>query len=92
MIYPNSYASDSGFRPGDFVISSVNAGILKKYGIDGTVKDFKDRVKKSRNYKVIVTGGAGYSCHTRVYNSKDFVKPTVQPTKVVNSDYWWNNL
>ena len=92
MIYPNSYASDSRFCPGDFVISSVNAGMLKKYGIDSTVKDFKERVKKSCNYKVIITGGAGYSCHTRVYNFNDFIKPAVNPAKVVNSNYWWNEI
>ena len=93
MLYGNSYRSDSDYKSGDFVLSSVNSADLKKYGITGTVKDFKAKVKKSKNYKVIVTGGAGHSCHTRIYNYNDFVnQPQVQPSGFVSFDYWWNRL
>ncbi len=91
MVYANSYSTDSNFKPGDFVLSSVNSTMLKKYGIKESVKDFKARVKNSRNYKVIVTGGAGYSCHTRVYNYEDFKQSgLLKPVKPIPFDFWWN--
>lgn len=71
--YSNSYFSDSGYRPGDFVLSGVNKENLNKYGIAMTVKEFKDLVGRSGKYKTVMTGGsaAGYR-HTQVYNYNDF--------------------
>ncbi len=73
MSYSNSYRSDSNYRTGDFVLSSVNSADLKRYGITDSVENFKTMVKKSRNYKVIITGGHRYRRHTFVYNYRDFV-------------------
>lgn len=70
--YSNSYFSDRNYRPGDFVLSGVNKNELKRYGIDMTVKAFKNFVCRSAKYKTIVTGGLGCSRHTRVYNYNDF--------------------
>lgn len=91
MLYSNSYYSDSNFKPGDFVLSSVNSADLVKYGIKGSVKDFKERVKKSKKYKVIETGGNGYRRHTFVYNFNDFIHTAVVTNPVINYDYWWND-
>lgn len=70
--YSNSYFSDRSYENGDFILSRVTKCDLSYHGIDMTVKDFKDIVKKSRKYKVILTGGAGYTSHTKVYNFKNF--------------------
>ena len=91
MLYSNSYYSDSNFKPGDFVLSSVNSADLVKYGIKGSVKDFKAMVKQSKKYKVIETGGSGYRRHTFVYNFHDFVHASPVTNPVINYDYWWND-
>ena len=90
MLYSNSYYNDSNFRAGDFVLSSVNSADLAKYGIKGSVKDFKAKVKQSKNYKVIITGGNGHRRHTFVYNFFDFVNASAVTNPVINYNYWWN--
>lgn len=68
----NSYFSDSGYKSGDFVLSKVSAEDLKRNNITMKLKDFKQLVKRSSKYKIIITGGCLNYRRTRVYNFKDF--------------------
>lgn len=70
--YSNSYFSDKNYKPGDFVLSNVNKDDLVHYQINMKVKDFKELVKKSNKYKVILTGGLLSYRRTKVYNYNDF--------------------
>lgn len=72
--YSNSYRSDRHFRDGDFVLSFVSKKKLDKYKINMKVKDFKEKVKKSKNYKTVFTGGGLNYRRTKVYNYNDFIK------------------
>ena len=69
-----SYVSHPSYRLGDFVLSYVSKKDLKRYGIDMSVKDFKECVRQSPKYKVIRTGSTNYQMkHTKVYNFYDFI-------------------
>ena len=68
----NSYFSDVGYQSGDFVLSRISAQDLKRYNITMKLKDFKELVRKSNKYKIIITGGCLNYRRTRVYNFKDF--------------------
>ena len=70
--YSNSYFSDEHHKYGDFVLSSVTKSDLDRFKIKKTVKDFKNQVKKSTNYKTILTGGGGNWRKTKVYSYFDF--------------------
>lgn len=70
--YSNSVFSDMSYRSGDFCLSSVNKEELARYNIDIKVKDFKEIVKKSSNFKTILTGGRCSYRRTKVYNYNDF--------------------
>ena len=72
MNYSNSFFSDRNWEYGDFVLSKVTKNDLRHHGIDMSVKDFKESVKKSNKYKVIFTGGCLNYRRTRVYNFKNF--------------------
>ena len=47
-------------RDSIFKISDVNARFLKKHGIKSTVKDFKCKVRKSKPFARVPTGGTRY--------------------------------
>lgn len=70
--YYNSHFSDRNYKDGDFVLSSLCKRDLEKYNINMKVRDFKNYVKKSRNYKTILTGGGLNYRRTKVYNFYDF--------------------
>ena len=70
--YSNSHFSDEHNKYGDFVISSVSKNDLDRFNINMTVKDFKNKVKGSKNYKIVLTGGGGNYRKTKVYNYFDF--------------------
>lgn len=70
--YSNSHFSDRYHKSGDFVLSGVTKNDLTRYGIKMKVKDFKNIVKKSNNFKIVLTGGGLNYRKTRVYNYNNF--------------------
>lgn len=70
--YSNSYFSDEHYKYGDFVLSYVTKSDLDRFDIRMSVKDFKNQVKRSTNYRIILTGGVGTYRKTKVYNYFDF--------------------
>ena len=70
--YSHSYFSDINYKSGDFVLSGVNKKDISRYKIDMKVKEFKELVKKSSKYKIILTGGCLRFRRTKVYNYNDF--------------------
>ena len=68
----NSYFSDEHYKYGDFVLSDIRKKHLCHFNINMSVKDFKELVKKSNKYKVILTGGNLNFRKTKVYNYYDF--------------------
>ena len=71
------YKADSRVTENHFVISEVNRGFLDHYGINDTVEDFKDKVRKSARYFIVMTGNSKRGVQqTRVYNIKDFMEVT----------------
>lgn len=70
--FSNSYFSDRNYKSGDFVLSEVNKKSLSRYKINMKVKDFKELVRKSGKYKLILTGGGLRFRRTKVYNYNDF--------------------
>ena len=46
---------------------------MKKNKINGTIKDFKDLVRRTRSYKKVLTGGTRYPMRkTPLYRISDF--------------------
>jgi len=71
--YSNSYFSDDSYKSGDFVLSRVSKKDLENYGIKINLNDFKQKVKKSNRFKIILTGGGLHYRKTKVYNFNDFI-------------------
>lgn len=58
-----------------FILSDINSIFLKKYNIACSVKEFKEKVKKSVPERVILTGNGAYGYkHTKLYNIRNFVR------------------
>lgn len=58
-----------------FILSDINSLFLRKHNIDCSVKEFKEKVKKSSPEKVILTGNGAYGFkHTKLYNILNFVR------------------
>lgn len=56
-----------------FILSDVNAEFMKRHKLSGSVKDFKDKVRKSTPFTRVSTGGAGYNYRsTPLYRVTDF--------------------
>lgn len=56
-----------------FILSSIDAGFLKKHNIEGTVSSFKERVKKSKPFTRCRTGSVYYNFRsTPIYRISDF--------------------
>lgn len=70
--YSNSYFSDKDYKYGDFVLSDIKKKDLSRFDIKMSVKNFKELVKKSNNYKIVLTGGGLRFRKTKVYNYYDF--------------------
>lgn len=68
MYYATSYKDYLSYEIGDFVLSDVTKADLQKFNIQMSVKAFKAMCKKIGIYKIVLTGGAGYTKRTRVYN------------------------
>lgn len=70
-------ASDYYWRHSDrdnfFILSDVNAKFMKRHKISGSVKDFKDKVRKSKPFTRVNTGSASYNYRsTPLYRVTDF--------------------
>ncbi len=60
-------------RDNFFILSDVNAKFMKKHNLAGSVKDFKDKVRKSEPFTRVLTGSAGYNFRsTPLYRITDF--------------------
>ena len=58
-----------------FILSEVNSHFMKKHNLNGTVKDFKDKVRKSKPFTRVKTGSASYNYRsTPIYRVTDFKK------------------
>ena len=69
------YYWSHGDRDNFFILSDINSQFIKKYNLNCTVKDFKDRVRKSKPYTKVKTGSASYNYrYTPVYRVSDFLK------------------
>lgn len=62
-------------RDNFFILSDINAKFMKKHNLNGTVKYFKDTVRKSKPYTRVSTGSASYTFRsTPIYRVTDFKK------------------
>ena len=58
-----------------FILSDVNSRFMKRHNLNGSVKDFKDKVRKSKPYTKVKTGSASYNYRfTPIYRVTDFKK------------------
>ena len=72
-------ASDYYYARNDYLdifkLSDINSKFMRKHHISGTVKDFKDKVRKSKPFARVKTGNYRYNYRsTPLYNIKDFNK------------------
>lgn len=58
------------WKPGDFIISEVDANFLKQHKIDMKIKDFKTLVKMLEPRWIGLAGGCGKFRKVNVYNIK----------------------
>ena len=62
-------------RDNFFILSDVNSRFMKRHNLSGSVKDFKDKVRKSKPYTKVKTGSANYNYRfTPIYRVTDFKK------------------
>lgn len=58
-----------------FKLSDIDSKFMKRHHISGTVKEFKDKVRKSKPFAKVKTGNYRYNYRsTPLYNIKDFNK------------------
>ncbi len=56
-----------------FILSDINSRFIKRNSFSGTIKDFKEKVRKSKPYTKVVTGGTRYPMRkTPLYRISDF--------------------
>ena len=56
-----------------FILSDINSRFMKRNSFSGTIKDFKEKVRKSKPYTKVVTGGTRYPMRrTPLYRISDF--------------------
>lgn len=75
VVKTSRQASDYYWRNHDdyFILSDVDSKFLKYNNFEGTVADFKSRVRKSKPYTRVKTGSARYCFRsTPVYRIQDF--------------------
>lgn len=62
-------------RDNFFILSDVNSRFMKKHNLSGSVKDFKDKVRKTKPFTKVKTGSASYNYRfTPIYRVTDFKK------------------
>ena len=74
MYYGSSYFSDNRIRSNHFILSNVNVSFLRRNKITMKLEDFKTLVRKTQPAFIVMTGGAGFSRHTKVYDINQFKK------------------
>lgn len=58
-----------------FKLSDIDSKFMKKHHISGTVKEFKNKVRKSKPFARVKTGNYRYSYRmTPIYDIKNFKK------------------
>ena len=62
-------------RENFFILSDINSNFMKKHNLGGTVKEFKNKVRKSQPFTRVRTGSANYNYRsTPLYRVSDFKK------------------
>ena len=60
-------------RDNFFILSDIDSKFMSQHGFDGSVKDFKERVRNSKPFTRVRTGSAHYQFRsTPLYRIKDF--------------------
>lgn len=72
MFYGARYYSDNRIRSNHFILSNVNVTFLRRNNITMKLEDFKTLVRKTKPVFIVMTGGAGFSRHTKVYDINQF--------------------
>ena len=77
LLYSSSRKASDSYPLGDyhnyFILSDVNSNFLKKHNLNCSVKEFKDKVRKSNKFQYVRTGSSHYNYRTtRVYKITDF--------------------
>ena len=74
--YSFSFRGDSRVTKRHFILSCINRTFLDNYGIQDTIEDFKDKVRKSKPCFEVITGTLDKPQRTRVYLIDDFLGGT----------------
>lgn len=74
--YSFSFRGDARVTERHFILSCINREFLDHYGIQDTIEDFKDKVRKSPHYFEVITGTLDKPQRTRVYCIDDFLGGT----------------